>query len=129
MREDVVGDDQGTGLEPLAGEREQALVVVLLGVEEDHVEDVLEPGERLERVALEEVDPVVEAGIPDVGAPRGDLLRVVLERQDVSAEMPHAGAEPDRRVPARGADLEHLTVGLRRGEREEELTRHASHLP
>ena len=49
-----------------------------------------------------------------------DLRRVVLEREDVTAEVPDAGGEPDRRVAARAADLEHLAVGLRRDEREEE---------
>src|SRR5205085_379588 len=41
-------------------------------------------------------------------------------REDAAAEVAHARREPDRRVAARAADLEHLAVGLRRDEREEE---------
>ena len=56
------------------------------------------------------------------------LARVVLEREDAAAEVADAGGEPDRRVAARAADLEHLAVGLRRDEREEELPRRARDL-
>ena len=56
----------------------------------------------------------------DVLPPRLDLARILLEREDAPAEVPDSGAEPDRRVAARPADLEHLARGLRRDEREEE---------
>src|SRR5262249_44058723 len=59
----------------------------------------------------------------NVRPPRLALARVVLEREDAAAEVPHAGRQPHRRVPARPADLEHLAVGLRRDEREQELAR------
>ena len=52
-----------------AGELEEPLVVLLLGVEEDDVEDVVDRGQRLERVALDQLGPVVEAGLGDVAAP------------------------------------------------------------
>src|SRR5438477_12996703 len=42
VREHVVGDDQRPRLELRPRELEQALVVVLLGVEEDDVEDVVD---------------------------------------------------------------------------------------
>src|SRR5262249_8119449 len=64
---------------------------------------------------------LLEAGLGDVRAPRLALARVVLEREDAAAEVPHARGEPDRRVAARAADFEHLAVGLRRGQRVEEL--------
>ena len=102
------------------GEREEPLVVVLLGVEEDDVEDVLDRRQRLERVALDELGPLVEPGVGDVPPPGLALRRVVLEREHAAAEDPRAGGEPDRRVPARAADLEHLARVLRRDEREQE---------
>jgi hypothetical protein len=37
--------------------------------------------------------------------------------------MPDARGEPDRGVPTRASELEHLAVGLRRDEREEKATR------
>ena len=46
----------------------------------------------------------------------------MLERQDATAEMADSRSEPDRRVAARAADLEHLAIRLRRDEREEEAT-------
>ncbi len=54
----VVGDHDAAGLELLAREREERVVVVLLGVEEDDVEDVVERLKRLEGVSLDELDPV-----------------------------------------------------------------------
>src|SRR5207245_2420153 len=50
-------------------------------------------------------------------------VRIALEREHAAAEVAHAGGEPDRRVPAAGADLEHLAVGLGRDQGEEELPR------
>src|SRR3954469_9280737 len=120
MREDFVRNDQPPRLELLAREPKQFLVVVLLGVEEDEVEHVVDPGQLLECVALGELRPFLEARVSDVAAPRVDLRRVVLERQDAPAEMADFGGEPDRRIAAGAADLEHLAVGLRRDEREEE---------
>ena len=49
------------------------------------------------------------------------LRGIVLEREHAAAEIADAGGEPDRRVAARAADLEHLAVRLRRDQREEEL--------
>ena len=120
---DVVGDEDGARLDLGTCELEQLLVVLLLGVEEHDVEDVVDGRERLEGVALEQVGPLLEAGLGDVPAPRVDLQRVVLEREHAAAEPADAGGEPDRRVAARAADLEHLAVGLRRDEREEEAAR------
>ena len=103
-----------------AREREELLVVVLLGVEEDDVEDVLDRGQRLVSVALDELGPVAEPGLGDVRPPRLALRRVVLERDDAPAENPRGSGEPDRRVAAGAADLEHLAGVLRRDEREQE---------
>src|SRR5213076_1824365 len=61
----------------------------------------------------------------DVRSPGLDLLRVVLERCQVAAEVANAGGEPDARVAARGADLQHLAVPLRCDQREQELPRRA----
>ena len=80
-------------------------------------------GSALERVALDQLRPVLEPRVGDVPAPRLALARVVLERENAAAEVPDAGGEPDRRVAPRAADLEHLAVRLRRDEREEELSR------
>ena len=87
MREDVVCDYEGSRLELLAREPEQLLVVVLLGVEEDDVEHVVDPRQLLERVALAQLGPLVEARLLDVATPGLDLRRVVLEREDAPAEM------------------------------------------
>ena len=57
-----------------------------------------------------------------------DLRRVVLEREDAPAEVPDPRREPDRGVAARAAELEHLAVGLRRDEGEQELAGRAGHL-
>src|SRR6185436_20705927 len=64
----------------------------------------------------------------DVGAPGLDLDRVVLEREHPTAEVADTGGEPDGRVAARAPELEHLAVGLRRDEGEEELAGRAGHL-
>ena len=116
VRQNVVGDHESAGLEQRPGEREERLVVVLLGVEEDEVEDVLDAHERLVCVALDELGPLLEPGLGDVRPPRSALRRVALERDDATAEHTRAGGEPDRRVAPRAADLQHLDAGLRRRE-------------
>src|SRR5436190_505743 len=121
MREDVVGDDDRAGLDLRTRELEELLVLLLLGVEEDRVEDVINRGQGLEGVSRQQFGPVFETGFGDVAAPGVDLRRVVLEREDPPTEVADAGGEPDRGIAARAADLEHLAVGLRRDEREEEL--------
>ena len=70
MRKDVVGDDKRAGLELRQRQLEQLLVVVLLGVEEDDVEDVVDCGDDLLRIALEQVGGVLEACFGDVAPPR-----------------------------------------------------------
>ena len=120
MREDVVRDDERARLDLVAREPEQLFVVVLLGVEEDDVEHVVDLRQQLERVALAQLGPLLEARLLDVATPGLDLRRVVLEREDAPAEVADPGREPDRGVAARAAELEHLAVGLRRDEREEE---------
>ena len=60
MREDVVGDEERARLDLVAREREELLVVVLLGVEEDDVEHVVDRRQRLVRVALDELGPLLE---------------------------------------------------------------------
>src|SRR4051794_23328493 len=123
MREDVVRDDERARLDLLAREPEQLFVVVLLRVEEDDVEHIVDLWQQLERVALAQLCPLFEARLLDVAAPGLDLLRVVLERQDTTAEVADPRGEPDRRVAPRPAELQHLAVGLRRDEREEEAAR------
>src|SRR6266576_5845660 len=120
VREHVVGDDQRAALELRAREPEELLVVVLLGVQEDDVEDVVDRRHRLLRVALDEVGPVLEPGLLDVLPPRIDLAGVALDGEDPSAEVADARGEPDRRVAAGAADLQHLAVGLRCDEGEQE---------
>ena len=107
----------------------ELLVVVLLGIEERDVEDVVDCRHRLESVTLDEVRPVLQPGIGDVRAPRVDLHGIVLERQDAAAEVAHPGREPNRRIPARSADLEHLAVRLRCHEGEQSLPRGSRNLP
>ena len=87
MREDVVRDDERARLDLLAREPEELLVVVLLGVEEDDVEHVVDPRQQLERVALAQLGPLLDARLLDVAAPGLDLRRVVLEREDAPAEI------------------------------------------
>ena len=61
MREDVVGDEERSWLDLVACQLEQALVLLLLGVEEHDVEHVVDRGQRLERVAGDELSPLLEA--------------------------------------------------------------------
>src|SRR6476661_8013183 len=123
MREDVVRDHEGARLDLVPREAEELFVVILLGVEEDHVEHVVDPRQLLERVALAQLGPLLDTRLLDVAMPGLDLRRVVLEREDAPAEIPDARRQPDRGVAARAAELEHLAVGLRRDEREEKAAR------
>src|SRR5262249_44699889 len=77
-------------------------------------------GQLLVRIAFAQLRPLLETRILDVAPPGLSLGRVSLERQDSPAEIADARGEPDRGVAARAAELEHLAVGLRRDEREEE---------
>src|SRR5262245_24837443 len=123
MREDVVGDEERARLDLAPRKLEQALVVLLLCVDEDDVEDVVDRGQRLERVALDELGPVVPPRRGDVSAPRLTLGRIGLERGNPAAEIADPRGQPDGRVAARAADLEHPAAGRRRDEGEEESTR------
>ena len=78
-RRDVVGDDDPARVQLRPREPEQQLVVVLPGVEEDDVEAVLELGQDLLRVTLDELRPFLEAGVGDVPAPRLDLAGLLLQ--------------------------------------------------
>ena len=71
----------------------------------------------------------LDARLLDVALPRLHLGRVVLEREDAPAQIADACGEPDRGVAARAAELEHLAVGLRRDEREEEAAGRRLDLP
>ena len=73
MREHVVGDHERSGLELRAGRLEEPLVVVLLRVEEDHVEDVVDVTEGLGGVSFDQLGPFVEPRLGDVRAPGVDL--------------------------------------------------------
>jgi hypothetical protein len=53
----------------------------------------------------------------------------VLERHDGAAEDPRGRREPDRRVAARPADLQHLAGRLRRHDGEQEAAGGRRHLP
>ena len=77
--------------------------------------------ELIDGVGLDQLDPVFEACLGDVLAPPPCGLRILLDRDHAPAEVADSGAEPDRRVPARAADLEHLARGLGSDEAEEEL--------
>src|SRR3954453_3455969 len=120
VREDVVGYHERAGLELRQSQVEQLLVVVFLGVQEDDVEDVVDRGHSLLRVAFDQFGPVLEAGLCEVSPPRLDLARVVLDGEHPAAEVANARSEPDRGVTARAADLQDFAIGLRRDEREEE---------
>jgi hypothetical protein len=79
--EDVVGDDESACLQLRARKLEQALVIVLLGVEEADVEDVVDSAQRRESVPLDELGRYGEPGLGDVLPPGGRLGRVGLERE------------------------------------------------
>jgi len=119
VQHDVVGDHERSGLEFLAGETEQLLVLLVGRVEEDHVEHVVDRGQRLARVAFDQLGRLLEAGVGDVAPPAGDAFVVALELEDPAAEEANRGREPDRGVAAAGADLEHLAIRLRRADGEE----------
>src|SRR5437868_2901157 len=89
-------------------------------VEEDHVEDVVDQRQRLTRIAFHQLGRLLETCFGDVAPPVGDAFVVALQREHAAAEIAHARGEPDRRVATAGADLEHLAVGLRRADGEEE---------
>ena len=76
--------------------------------------------ERRERVALDQSSPSRQGRRPQRCAARPRTSRVALERHHVPSDDPRAGGEPDRRVAAGAAELEHLAPGLRRDEREQE---------
>ena len=59
VREDVVGNDYAAGLDEAPGEMKERLVVLLLGVQEDHVENVVDRTERRVRVTLAEFRPLL----------------------------------------------------------------------
>src|SRR5439155_12885274 len=107
-------------LELLAGETEELLVLLVRRVEEDHVEDVVDHGQRLAHVAFQELGRLLEPRVGDVAAPVGDAFVVTLQREHSAAEIAHTRRQPDRRVPVATPDLEHLAVGLRRADGEEE---------
>jgi SAM-dependent methyltransferase len=126
--EDVVRNDEPAGLEQRPRQREERLVVVLLGVQEHEVEDVSSLAQRREGVPFDELGPLLEPRIRDVPAPGCGLLGIVLERDEATAEYPSSRGQPDRRVAARAADLEHLDPRLCRREREEEAPGRPLHL-
>ena len=94
MREHVVRDDETAGLDHRPRKGEESLVVPLLSVEEDDIEDVFQGRKRLEGVALHELGPLVETGLPKVPPPGLALRRVALERGDVTSKNPGTRREP-----------------------------------
>src|SRR5262245_5486640 len=129
VREDVVRHEQRAGLDLVARQLEQPLVVVLLRVDEHDVEDILDRRQCLERVALEQLRGLLEPRLRDIHLPGLDLRGVGLEREHAAPEIANPGGEPDRRVAARAPDLQHLAVPLRRDEREQELPGRPGDLP
>src|SRR2546423_5832054 len=117
VEDDVVGDHERARLEPLSREHEQLLVEPVRRVEEDDVEHVVDGGQRLAGVALDEERRLLETGLGDVPAPVGAAALLALQRKDGTAELADSGGAPDRRQAAPRSDLEHLPVGLRRAER------------
>jgi hypothetical protein len=95
-----------------AGVPEIVLVVFLLRVDEDDVEDVLHLVQDVQRIPLDQLHPVLEPDLGDVLAPATGRLRIPLDRNDAPAQVSGPTAEPDRGVPARAADLQHLACGL-----------------
>jgi len=84
MQYDVVGDHQRARLELLARELEQLLVHLVGGVEEDHVEDVVDYRQRLACVALDNLRRFFEPGLRDVAVPGTDALVVALQGEDAA---------------------------------------------
>ena len=90
------------------GQLDVARVLALAGVDEEQVEGAVEARERLERVALDDLDPVGHAAALEVVARLGGALGVALER-DHAAVLELLG-HVERRVADRGAHLEHHRV-------------------
>ena len=82
---------------------------------------VTQPAQACQHVFVE-IGPLLESRLRDVGAPGSHLREIVLQGRQMTAEVAHPGRQPEARVAARGADLEHLTVPLWRHEPEEELS-------
>ena len=78
VREDVVGDDQAARIEQRTREAEQRLVVVLLGIDEHEVEDVLGSRERLMRVAFDDIDVRHERVALTLGCSRAQAFWMVV---------------------------------------------------
>src|SRR5215831_10790669 len=129
VREHVVRDDEAAHLEERTRQREERVVVLLLGVEEDEVEGVLGLAQHLEGVPFRELGPVVEPRAGDVRTPCAALLGVMLDRDDAPRLDTCPRREPDRRVAARAAKLEHVDARLGGCQREQEATRRRLHLP
>src|SRR5262249_12496419 len=64
--------------------------------------------------------PFGAASRGDVRAPGVALGRVVLERHDAAAEVADAGAEPERGIAARAANLQYVAARIVRDEPEQE---------
>ena len=79
MGEHVVGDEEGARLDLGPGELEEPFVVVLLGVDEDDIEDVIDLREGLEGVAFDQLGRLFQPGLGDVSAPGLGLQRIGLE--------------------------------------------------
>lgn len=108
VRDDVVGDEEAAGAEAIDEEGEIVEVVGAIGVEEDEVVGAREGSEGCERVALDDVGVVAEAGLAEVGFGEGDLVGVAFEGGDAAAEWGEGIGEPDGGVGVGGADLEDL---------------------
>src|SRR6185436_8255350 len=104
--DDVVCGEEAAGVQPRVDHIEELLVVRLPRIEEDEIESAWQLGNLLERVAMNHLHDVGQAGKTDVVYRFLRALRVVLDRHNASARFSRAETEPDAAVPAGGADLE-----------------------
>jgi hypothetical protein len=111
VRHDVVGDDDGPPGEP--EEAEEALVVVLLAVDQDELQPFILP-EDAARVGEDELDAVREVELFQSASRELLSSGLDLYRDDVTAGLPSRRGERDRRQPAGAPDLEEAASSARR---------------
>ena len=116
----VVRQEHTTGVEPRIHHVEETFVVRLPRIEEDDVKGSLQFGDLLERVTLNDADNVGQSGFFNVRGRFLRALRVVLNRDHVSARLARAEPEPDAAVTAGRPDLEHRLRAARRHQHAQE---------
>ena len=101
-----VVDDEHPALGRLRfGQVQILLVLGLGGVEEDHVERTVEIVDHVEGIAVNDLDPIGDAGAPQELPGLHHPADVALDRDDPPA--PELLRHVERRIADRGAHLEH----------------------